>query len=86
MRKQKHLTQESHRWNCLPSLRYPWVSPDQWTENQIDDICVAKRFRRSVQVVRVDVAEQTERLKYNVSVLKDRKTKEEFNLFLINKF
>ena len=87
-----------------------WVSPDQRTENQIDHICVAKRFRRSVQDVRVkrgaDVAsdhhlllaklklklkknwmgEQTERRKYNVSVLKDPKTKEEFNLSLINKF
>ena len=31
------------------------------------------------------MGEQTERRKYNVSVLKDPKTKEEFNVSLINK-
>ncbi|XP_076452167.1 uncharacterized protein LOC143287768 [Babylonia areolata] len=30
-----------------------WVSPDLVTENQIDHICMAKRFRRSLQDVRV---------------------------------
>ena len=30
-----------------------WVSPDNVTENQIDHICIAKRFRRSMQDVRV---------------------------------
>jgi flagellum-specific peptidoglycan hydrolase FlgJ len=30
-----------------------WVSPDQATENQIDHICYSRRFRRSVQDVRV---------------------------------
>lgn len=30
-----------------------WVSPDHNTENQIDHICLSKRFRRSVQDVRV---------------------------------
>ena len=30
-----------------------WVSPDHNTENQINHICLSKRFRRSVQDVRV---------------------------------
>ena len=30
-----------------------WVSPDHHTENQIDHICINKKFRRSVQDVRV---------------------------------
>ena len=30
-----------------------WVSPDHHTESQIDHICINKRFRRSVQDVRV---------------------------------
>ena len=30
-----------------------WVSPDLKTENQIDHFCISKRFRRSLQDVRV---------------------------------
>ena len=30
-----------------------WVSPDNWTENQIDRICVSSRFRRLLFDVRV---------------------------------
>ena len=30
-----------------------WVSPDHRTENQIDHICIGRKFRRSMQVVRV---------------------------------
>ena len=30
-----------------------WVSPDNWTENQIDHICVSSRFRRLLLDVRV---------------------------------
>ncbi|XP_073695611.1 uncharacterized protein [Garra rufa] len=30
-----------------------WVSPDSLTENQIDHICMSKKFRRSLQDVRV---------------------------------
>ena len=30
-----------------------WVSPDHLTENQIDHICIGKRFRRSLEDVRV---------------------------------
>ena len=30
-----------------------WVSPDLATENQIDHVCIGKRFRRSLQDVRV---------------------------------
>ena len=30
-----------------------WVSPDHRTENQIDHICISKKFRRSMQDVRV---------------------------------
>ena len=29
-----------------------WVSPDHLTENQIDHICIGKRFRRSLENVR----------------------------------
>ena len=30
-----------------------WVSPDYRTENQIDHICIGRKFRRSMQDVRV---------------------------------
>ena len=30
-----------------------WVSPDHHTENQIDHVCIKKKFRRSLQDVRV---------------------------------
>ena len=30
-----------------------WISPDMSTANQIDHICIGKRFRRSLQDVRV---------------------------------
>ena len=30
-----------------------WVSPDLITENQMDHICIANRFRRSLEDVRV---------------------------------
>lgn len=30
-----------------------WVSPDLKTENQIDHICISRKFRRSLQGVRV---------------------------------
>ena len=30
-----------------------WVSPDLRTENQIDHVCISRRFRRSLQDVRV---------------------------------
>ena len=30
-----------------------WISPDQRTENQIDHICIKRKFRRSMQEVRV---------------------------------
>lgn len=33
--------------------RATWVSPDLMTENQIDHVCIGKRFRRSLQDVRV---------------------------------
>jgi hypothetical protein len=87
-----------------------WVSPDSRTENQIDHVCISKKFRRSLQDVRVrrgaDVGSdhhlvvarlklklkrnQTDasdgRVKYNISLLKDPKTKEQFNLVLENRF
>ena len=34
-----------------------WISPDHLTENQIDHICIGKRFRRSLEDVRVKRAE-----------------------------
>lgn len=36
-----------------PCHRVIWVSPDMNTENQIDNFCISKRFRRSLQDVRV---------------------------------
>jgi hypothetical protein len=87
-----------------------WISPDHVTENQIDHICIAKKFRRSLQDVRVkrgaDVASdhhlvvarlklklkknwmgtKEKRTKYNISLLKDAKTKEEYRLTLNNKY
>lgn len=30
-----------------------WVSPDLKTENQIDHVCIAKKFRRSLEDVRI---------------------------------
>ena len=87
-----------------------WVSTDHVTENQIDHICIGKRFRRSLQDVRVkrgaDVASDhhllvarlklklkknwletaTKRRKYNVGLLKDPQTREEYKLNLANKF
>ena len=88
-----------------------WVSPDQVTENQIDHICMAKKFRRTLQDVRVrrgaDVASDhhllvarlkmklkknwketatAKRMKYNISMLKDISTKQEFSLSLTNKY
>ncbi|KAK7090431.1 hypothetical protein V1264_010229 [Littorina saxatilis] len=87
-----------------------WVSPDNRTENQIDHVCINKKFRRSLQDVRVrrgaDVASdhhllvaslklklkrnQTDasdrRVKYNIRLLKDPKTKEQFSLTLKNRF
>ena len=30
-----------------------WVSPDGGTENQIDQICISRKFRRSLQDVRL---------------------------------
>uniref|UniRef100_A0A8C3IT77 Endonuclease/exonuclease/phosphatase domain-containing protein n=1 Tax=Chrysemys picta bellii TaxID=8478 RepID=A0A8C3IT77_CHRPI len=87
-----------------------WVSPAGTTENQIDHVCISKKFRRSLQDVRVrrgtDVASDhhlvvarlklklkknwidtsDRRAKYNVSLLKDHKIKEDFGLTLKNKF
>ena len=33
-------------------LKASWVSPDRITENQIDHICISKKFRTSLQDVR----------------------------------
>ncbi|XP_043922942.1 uncharacterized protein LOC122798228, partial [Protopterus annectens] len=87
-----------------------WVSPDYTTENQIDHICICRRFRRTLQDVRVkrganvasdhhlvvarlklklkrtQVQESSRRIKYNVHLLKDSQTKEQFNIALKNKF
>ncbi|VDP46933.1 unnamed protein product [Schistosoma mattheei] len=32
-----------------------WISPDHTTENQIDDICITKNFRRSMEDVRTNI-------------------------------
>ena len=87
-----------------------WRSPDNKTENQIDHICISKKFRRSLQDVRVkrgaDVGsdhhlvvanlklklkknqtpDMPRRMKYNVSLLKDPRIREEFRLALRNKY
>ena len=39
--------------SIFPHKRITWVSPDHYTENEIDHICINKRFRHSVQDVRV---------------------------------
>lgn len=31
----------------------PWVSQDMNTQNQIDQVCISKKFRRSLQDIRV---------------------------------
>lgn len=87
-----------------------WVSPGSKTENQIDHICISKKFRRSLQDVRVrrgaDIAfnhhlvvarmklklkknwtaKAAKRVTYNISLLKDPKTRAEFGLMLRNMF
>ncbi|XP_065261983.1 uncharacterized protein LOC135879876 [Emys orbicularis] len=87
-----------------------WVSPAGTIENQIDHVCISKKFRRSLQDVRVrrgaDVASDhhlvvprlklklkknwidalDRKAKYNISLLKDHKIKEDFGLTLKNKF
>ncbi|XP_061164542.1 uncharacterized protein LOC133173578 [Saccostrea echinata] len=59
-----------------------WVSPDQLTENQIDHICINKKFRRSLQDTRVkraaDVASDHHLLTGSIK-LKLRKMKTEGN-------
>ena len=86
-----------------------WVSPDNHTENQIDHICIGKKFRTSLQDVRsyrgADVGSDHhlvigrvqlklkrqrrctgQRARYNVSLLKDKEYKEQFNITLKNRF
>lgn len=36
-----------------PIHKATWISPDRITENQIDHICVTRKFRRSLPDVRV---------------------------------
>jgi hypothetical protein len=59
-----------------------WVSPDQMTENQIDHICINKKFRRSLQDTRVkqaaDVASDHHLLTCSIK-LKLKKMKTEGN-------
>ena len=40
----------NHRRQCVPASQ---DSPDHRTENQIDHICIGRKFRRSMQDVRV---------------------------------
>ena len=71
-----------------------WVSPDLQTENQIDHMCIGKRFRRSLQDVRVrrgaDVASDhhllVARLKLKLRRNWTGKTNQRFgyNTFLLN--
>jgi hypothetical protein len=87
-----------------------WISPDLSTENQIDHVCIGKKFRRTLQDVKVrrgaDVASDhhllvarlklklkknwtgdvSARQRYNTTILKDPKKKEEFRVKLSNKF
>lgn len=69
-----------------------WVSIDHITENQIDHICINKKFRKSLQDERVkrqaDVASDhqflTARLKLKLQ--KNRRGKKKFNKKLSNQF
>jgi len=36
-----------------------WVSPDGVTENQVDQVCISRKFRRSLQDVRVKRGAET---------------------------
>ena len=68
-----------------------WISPDKATENQIDHVCINKRFRRSLQDVRVkrgaDVASDHHlviarlklKLKRNQTGITDRRVKYNIN-------
>ena len=70
-----------------------WVSPDHKTENQIDHICISKKFRRSLQDVRVkrgaDVASDhhllTARLKLKLKKNKTETTanRQKYNVSLL---
>ena len=70
-----------------------WVSPDHTTENQIDHICISKKFRRSLQDVRVkrgaDVASDhhllTARLKLKLKKNKTETTanRQKYNVSLL---
>ena len=77
-----------------------WVSPDHITENQIDHFCINKKFRRSLQDVCVKRGADHHLLvgkirmklrkvftmKSNVNFLKDKTTKNQFNITLSNKY
>ncbi|CAH2247040.1 Hypothetical predicted protein [Pelobates cultripes] len=75
-----------HKW----IHKNTWVSPDSVTENQNDHICISKKFRRSLQDVRVrrgaDVETTQCRVKYDVSRLMITSVREELGLQLKNKF
>ena len=70
-----------------------WVSPDHTTENQIDHFCISKKFRRSLQDVRVkrgaDVASDhhllTARLKLKLKKNNTEKTanRQKYNVSLL---
>lgn len=47
--------QPGHMRRFLPPQKdkATWLSPDLWTENQIDQMCIGKKFLRTLQDVRV---------------------------------
>ena len=56
-----------------------WISPNHVKENQIDDICISRKFRRFTTL-------NSTRTKYNVGLLRDKDTQAAFQISLSNRF
>ncbi|VDP36793.1 unnamed protein product [Schistosoma margrebowiei] len=76
-----------------------WISPDHTAENQIDHICINKKFRRTMEDVRTRrganlklklkknwTTEQTAIQRFNTAFLRDTDKLNEFKIALNNRF